>query len=267
MIVGVTSTPFKCPPAPSETALLMHDFLTERGLRERSEIALVMPLPVPIPPSPDASKRMLAAFAERGIEWHPNASGARARPGAQGRPLRRRQRDAVRPVPRRAGAPRARGRRRVGHDRRRVDPGRPAARSAPVRPACTPSATSPASARRRPACSPRARPRSSPPDHRAGARRRARRATTGTGMCYLEFGTTRCRHVDVTFVTGQAPVGSIAGPSVELTADEGSSSAPAGSAAGSAATGNSPPPPRRHLVTLRLKGRSGHPHSRYRECG
>ncbi len=27
VIVGVTSTPFKCPPAPSETALLLHDFL------------------------------------------------------------------------------------------------------------------------------------------------------------------------------------------------------------------------------------------------
>ena len=36
VIVGVTSTPFKCPPAPSETALLMHDYLTARGRRERS---------------------------------------------------------------------------------------------------------------------------------------------------------------------------------------------------------------------------------------
>ena len=70
-IVAVTSTPFKCPPAPSETALLMHDFLTDRGLRDRSHISLVMPLPVPIPPSPDASKALLAAFAERGIDWHP----------------------------------------------------------------------------------------------------------------------------------------------------------------------------------------------------
>ena len=34
VIVAVTSTPFKCPPAPSETALLMHDFLTDRGLRD-----------------------------------------------------------------------------------------------------------------------------------------------------------------------------------------------------------------------------------------
>ena len=44
VVVAVTSTPFKCPPAPSETALLMHDFLTERGLRDSSEIALVMPM-------------------------------------------------------------------------------------------------------------------------------------------------------------------------------------------------------------------------------
>ncbi len=69
MIVGVTRPPFKCPPAPSETALLMHDFLTARGLREKSEIALVMPLPVPIPPSPAASEAVLAAFAEKNIEF------------------------------------------------------------------------------------------------------------------------------------------------------------------------------------------------------
>jgi len=71
VIVAVTSTPFKCPPAPSETALLMHDFLTDRGIRDQSAISLVMPLPVPIPPSPDASKALLAAFAERNIDWRP----------------------------------------------------------------------------------------------------------------------------------------------------------------------------------------------------
>jgi sulfide:quinone oxidoreductase len=71
VIVGVTSTPFKCPPAPSETALLMHDLLTRRGLRSTSEIALVMPLGAPIPPSPAASTALLATFAECGIEWFP----------------------------------------------------------------------------------------------------------------------------------------------------------------------------------------------------
>jgi sulfide:quinone oxidoreductase len=70
VVVGVTSTPFKCPPAPSETVLLVHDYLTERGLRDDSEVALVMPLPAPIPPSPEACAALTRAFAERGIAWH-----------------------------------------------------------------------------------------------------------------------------------------------------------------------------------------------------
>jgi sulfide:quinone oxidoreductase len=70
VVIGVLSTPFKCPPAPSETALLLHEYLTERGLRDRSEIALVMDFGRPIPPSPDASAAILEAFAERSIEWH-----------------------------------------------------------------------------------------------------------------------------------------------------------------------------------------------------
>jgi sulfide:quinone oxidoreductase len=72
VVVGVTSTPFKCPPAPSEAAMLMHEFLTERGLRDRSEIALVMPFGRPVPPSPEASAAILARFEEFGIEWHPD---------------------------------------------------------------------------------------------------------------------------------------------------------------------------------------------------
>jgi len=71
VVVGVTSAPFKCPPAPSETALLVHDHLVALGVRDASEVALVMPLPTPVPPSPVASEALLAAFAERGIEWHP----------------------------------------------------------------------------------------------------------------------------------------------------------------------------------------------------
>ncbi len=71
VVVGVTSTPFKCPPAPSETSLLPHDFLVSRGLREQSSITQVMPFGVPIPPAPDASRAILAAFEERGIEFVP----------------------------------------------------------------------------------------------------------------------------------------------------------------------------------------------------
>jgi len=68
-IIGVTGKTFKCPPAPSETALLLHDYLVARGRREATEISVVMPFGVPIPPSPDTSRAILAAFAERGIKF------------------------------------------------------------------------------------------------------------------------------------------------------------------------------------------------------
>lgn len=71
-IVGVTSSPFKCPPAPSEAALLLHDYLSTRGVRQACKISLVMPFGVPIPPAPSSSKALLRAFAEREITFIPN---------------------------------------------------------------------------------------------------------------------------------------------------------------------------------------------------
>ena len=71
-IVGVTSAPFKCPPAPSEAALLLHEHLTTRGVRDACKISLVMPFGAPIPPSPATSRALLAAFAEREIIFVPN---------------------------------------------------------------------------------------------------------------------------------------------------------------------------------------------------
>jgi sulfide:quinone oxidoreductase len=68
-IIGVTGKSFKCPPAPSETALLLHDYLVARGRRETTTISLVMPFGTPIPPSPETSRAILAAFAERGIRF------------------------------------------------------------------------------------------------------------------------------------------------------------------------------------------------------
>jgi len=70
-IIGVTSTPFKCPPAPSEAAFLLHDYLSARGRRANVDISVVIPFGRPIPPSRDTSQAILAAFAERGIHWVP----------------------------------------------------------------------------------------------------------------------------------------------------------------------------------------------------
>jgi sulfide:quinone oxidoreductase len=71
-IVGVCGAPYKCPPAPSECALLLHDFLTKRGVRGQCDITMVLPLPSPVPPSPETSKALIAAFAERNITFLPN---------------------------------------------------------------------------------------------------------------------------------------------------------------------------------------------------
>ncbi len=71
-IVGVCGAPFKCPPAPSEAALMLHDYLVRAGVREACSISLVMPFGTPIPPSPGSSKALLKAFEERNIKFIPN---------------------------------------------------------------------------------------------------------------------------------------------------------------------------------------------------
>jgi len=71
-IIGVCGAPFKCPPAPSEAALMLHDYLTERGLRSNCEITLVLPLSKAVPPSPETSDALVVAFAERGIKFMPS---------------------------------------------------------------------------------------------------------------------------------------------------------------------------------------------------
>ncbi len=66
-VIGVCDAPFKCPPAPSECALLLHDELTARGVREACRITFVIPLPTPVPPSPETSAALTRSFAERDI--------------------------------------------------------------------------------------------------------------------------------------------------------------------------------------------------------
>ena len=78
VVIGVCGAPFKCPPAPSECALLLHDDLMTRGIRDDCEISFVMPFGTPVPPSPDTSAALLAVFAERGIRSCPAAASPRS---------------------------------------------------------------------------------------------------------------------------------------------------------------------------------------------
>lgn len=71
VIVGVTSFPFKCPPAPSETALLLHEYLVRQEVRQNCRISLVVPFELPIPPSYGTSKALLNSFREKQINYIP----------------------------------------------------------------------------------------------------------------------------------------------------------------------------------------------------
>jgi sulfide:quinone oxidoreductase len=71
-LIGVCGVPYKCPPAPSECALMLHDYLVKRGVRRDCAIDVVLPQPAPVPPSPETSRALVEAFTERGIKFHPN---------------------------------------------------------------------------------------------------------------------------------------------------------------------------------------------------
>jgi sulfide:quinone oxidoreductase len=67
-LIGVCGAPFKCPPAPSECALLLDDELRRRGVRDDCEITFVIPLGSPVPPSPETSAALSGEFEQRGIK-------------------------------------------------------------------------------------------------------------------------------------------------------------------------------------------------------
>lgn len=81
VIVGVTSFPIKCPPAPSEAALLLHEYLVGQGVRKDCTISLVVPFEFPIPPSYGTSKALLKSFGEKNIRYIPEMMVGSLDPG------------------------------------------------------------------------------------------------------------------------------------------------------------------------------------------
>ena len=69
IVIAVLGGFFKCPPAPYETAFMLHDLLTRRGRREACTITLVTPMPKPIPISDEVSSAILSLCDERRIEY------------------------------------------------------------------------------------------------------------------------------------------------------------------------------------------------------
>ncbi|MBV9484564.1 MAG: NAD(P)/FAD-dependent oxidoreductase [Frankiaceae bacterium] len=220
VIIAVTSTPFKCPPAPSETALLMHDLITERGLSDRSSISLMVPMAVPIPPSPEASRILLDTFAERGISFHgetlvrgldPDRNVARLSGGDEA------------PYDLFLGVPAHRAPQVV------VDAGLTVDGWVPVDPQTLETAypgvyaVGDVTSVGTPKAGVFAEGQAVVVAHRIAAQLRGvdpDRRYDGHGLCYLEFGNDAVAKVDVTFVAGQPPAGSLIGPSPDLVTDK-----------------------------------------------
>ena len=80
-VIGVSGAPFKCPPAPSECALLLDDTLTARGVRGACEISFVIPLGSPVPPSPETSAALIEEFDRRNITFIPDRRVRELDPG------------------------------------------------------------------------------------------------------------------------------------------------------------------------------------------
>jgi sulfide:quinone oxidoreductase len=221
VVVGVTSTPFKCPPAPSETALLMHDYLQARGLGA-SQVSLVMPLGVPIPPSPKASDVILAAFAERAIGWHP---GQLVRALVPGRKVALLSGGAELPYDLFLGVPVHRAPAVV------VESGLTVEGWIPVDPQTLRTrypgvyAVGDVTSVGTPKAGVFAEGQATVVAAQIIAQKRGTATPAvydGRGICYLELGRDMVAKVDVTFLSGQRPAGDMEGPSAALAADKAS---------------------------------------------
>jgi sulfide:quinone oxidoreductase len=71
IVIGILGHPFKCPPAPFEGALLLHDSFVERGIRDDVEIRVYGPMAAPVPITKEVSQSIRQALEERAIEYVP----------------------------------------------------------------------------------------------------------------------------------------------------------------------------------------------------
>lgn len=69
--VVVTATPYKCPGAPAEGAMLIRDFLRRKGVTARVDLYTPEPQPMPVA-GPELGQAVASMLAERGVGYHPN---------------------------------------------------------------------------------------------------------------------------------------------------------------------------------------------------
>ena len=78
LLILIAGAPYPCPPAPYECAFHLHDHLRERGLRDRSDVAVVTLQPMLMPNAGWAGSEWMAGqLAERGITQRIGAKAER----------------------------------------------------------------------------------------------------------------------------------------------------------------------------------------------
>ncbi len=73
----VPRTPFKCPPAPYEAAMMLHAALERRGIRAGLDVWTVEKAPMPTA-GPAMGRAIVSELASRGIGFHPGMKAAAA---------------------------------------------------------------------------------------------------------------------------------------------------------------------------------------------
>jgi sulfide:quinone oxidoreductase len=69
----VSSTPFRCPPAPYEAAMLIDDYLRSKSLRDKTDIQIFTPEPLPMPiAGPEVGNKVVSMLDDKGIGFHSN---------------------------------------------------------------------------------------------------------------------------------------------------------------------------------------------------
>jgi sulfide:quinone oxidoreductase len=69
--VCIMGMPYKCPPAPYEAALLIHDLFEKRGVRQDIEIDIYTPTPIALPVAgPEISRSVVSMVEQHGIRFY-----------------------------------------------------------------------------------------------------------------------------------------------------------------------------------------------------
>jgi sulfide:quinone oxidoreductase len=71
VLVSVLGQPFKCPPAPFEGSFLLHEYFTQRGIRDSVQMSTTFPMERPVPVSGVVAQMFRDGLAERGVEEFP----------------------------------------------------------------------------------------------------------------------------------------------------------------------------------------------------